>query len=505
MEKRTFTNILVTLAVLALIPIGFGVYTYLTNQYIDWNETYQVDSKEPYNNYMVFNLLKSYKADKEFVFVDNLLTERLAEEEIKNAKEPISYIFVGSTPFLLSDEIDSLMSFVAKGKTAFFAANTIPDTVYTILGLNLELSSRDYNYYNKSNGMYDSLVSTNFFNSSIKNDPIFKFNYRRKNESVGTYWHYFSDYDIQNSEKKKAGIQYNTLGYLNKLTELEDNTITYNNYQDNQEYSQDNYSEDESYQNNEDYSQENYAEDESSYTNEITENKENDNIASKNELLNFIRIKHGKGYFYFHRNPVLFTNYYLIQEDGKKYVERALSYLPEGDILWDERSHFYKRSNNPDIGGGGKRNISPSPLSYILSQESLAWAYYTLLVSALLFIIFRGKRMQRIIPILRKEENTSLEFTKTVGQLYYLQKDHKRLSQLKIRLFFDYIRTHYYMNTQHIDEDFRKKLSERSGINRELIDLLLSDIQKVNGQHEVSEWLLRKIHTQIQEFYTNCK
>jgi hypothetical protein len=61
------------------------------------------------------------------------------------------------------------------------------------------------------------------------------------------------------------------------------------------------------------------------------------------------------------------------------------------------------------------------------------------------------------------------------------------------------------MNTQHIDDDFRKKLSERSGMNREFIDLILSDIQKVNGQHEVSEWLLRKIHTQIQEFYTNCK
>ncbi len=495
MEKRTFTNIIITLAFLALIPIGFGIYTYLTNQYIDWSETYQVDSKEPYNNYMVFNLLKSYKADKEFVFVDNLLTERLAEEKIKNATTPISYIFVGSSPFLLYAEIDSLMSFVAKGNTAFFASNSLPDTIYNMLGLDLKISSSDYTRDNIiwSKGIYDSLVSTNFLNSSIENDPIFTFNYRRKNESVGTYWHYYSDYDIQNSEKKKAGIQYNTLGYLSKLTELEDNTTQYNNYQENGKNS---------YQDNEEYSQENYVEDES-YSDEITKNEENDNIASKNELLNFIRVKHGKGYFYFHRNPVLFTNYYLIQEDGKKYVERALSYLPEGDILWDERSHFYKRSNN--LGELGKRDISPSPLSYILSQESFPWGYYTLLVSALLFIIFRGKRMQRIIPILRKEENTSLEFTKTVGQLYYLQKDHKRLSQLKIRLFFDYIRTHYYMNTQHIDEDFRKKLSERSGINRELIDLLLSDIQKVNGQHEVSEWLLRKIHTQIQEFYTNCK
>ena len=262
---------------------------------------------------------------------------------------------------------------------------------------------------------------------------------------------------------------------MNKLTNLKEYTYSENEYQ---------------------------QEDYNSQTDEITENKDTTNVISNTELINFIRVKHGKGYFYFHKNPVLFTNYYLIQEEGKKYVERALSYLPQGVILWDERSHFYKEDNGKKYQ---KASTSPSPLSYIPAQQSFAWAYYTLLISAILFVIFRGKRMQRIIPILRKEENTSLEFTKTVGQLYYLQKDHKRLSQLKIRLFFDFVRTKYHMNTQHIDEDFKKKLSERSGLNREFIDLLLGDIQKVNGQHEVSEWLLRKIHTQVQEFYTNCK
>ncbi|WP_375559941.1 DUF4350 domain-containing protein [Bernardetia sp. OM2101] len=444
MEKRTFTNIIITLGVLALIPIGFFLYAYLQNQYINWDEDYETQSKEPYNNYMVINLLKGYKTDKEFVFVENLLTEKLAEDEIKDKKSPMSYVFFGNQPNLLDDEVNSLMEFVEKGNTAFFMAKRVPDTLFTLL--DLEYQGYDY--------VYDSIISTNFINSNLQNQSNFKFNYRRRNESVGTSWNYFNENDLVETNK------YEILGFLKKESIIEE----YNNYE--------------------------------GYTDEESYEEENQNQT------NFIRVKHGKGYFYFHKNPVLFTNYYLIQEDGKKYVERALSYLPEGDILWDERSHGYKRGKPREYTG---RDISPSPLSYILAQESFAWGYYTLLVTAFLFVIFRGKRMQRIIPILRKEENTSLEFTKTVGQLYYLQKDHKRLSQLKIRLFFDYIRTHYHMNTQHIDEDFRKKLSERSSINRELIDLLLSDIQKVNGQHEVSEWLLRKIHTQIQEFYTNCK
>lgn len=450
MEKRTFTNILVTLLVLALIPIGFGIVIYLQNQHIDWEETYETKDKDPYNNYMVSNLLKSYKTDKEFIFVDNLLTEKLIGEEIKDNKLPMSYVFFGSKPNLLDDEVNLLVDFVEKGNTAFFMASHVPDTLFTLLDLG----------YQGSDYAYDSLISTNFTNSTLQNESNFIFNYRKRNESVATSWNYFEESSL---EKK-----YEELGFFYKKS----------NVQKYQNYSEDGYTDADDSQNND----ENIIIEEEKYT-------------------NFIRVKHGKGYFYFHRNPVLFTNYYLIQEDGKKYVERALSYLPEGDILWDERSHFYKQGKRDYK----KRGASPSPLSYILAQESFAWGYYTLLVSALLFVIFRGKRMQRIIPILRKEQNTSLEFTKTVGQLYYLQKDHKRLSQLKIRLFFDFIRTKYHMNTQHIDNDFRKKLSERSGISTEIIDLLLSDIQKVNGQQEVSEWLLRKIHTQIQEFYTNCK
>ncbi len=438
MEKRTFTNILITLGVLLLIPIGFWIFAYLQNQHVDWNETYKTDDKEPYNNYMVSNLLKSYKADKEFIVIDNLLTEKLIEEEIKDTKTPMSYVFFGNHPTLLNDEINSLMDFVKKGNTAFFIANSVPDTLF----VSLDLGYQGYDY------VYDSLISTNFTNSTLQNTTNFTFNYRKRNESIATSWNYFKNYSFETKSK------YEILGFFNKESDIEKN-----NY-----------------------------EDEVDYSGEKTEN-----------YTNFIRIKHGKGHFYFHRNPVLFTNYYLIQEDGKRYVERALSYLPEGDILWDERSHFYKK------GKQSQRQIRPSPLSYILSQPSLAWGYYTLLITAFLFVIFRGKRMQRIIPILRKEENTSLEFTKTIGQLYYLQKDHKRLSQLKIRLFLDFIRTKYHMNTQHIDEDFIKKLSERSGFNKEFIDSILSDIQKVNGANEVSEWLLRKIHTQIQEFYTNCK
>ncbi len=470
MEKRTFKNILVTLSFLALIPIGLGAYYYLKNQYIDWNESYEATEKEPYNNYMLFNLLKNYNEDKEFVFVEDLLTETLADEDIKNAKNPISYVFVGSEPILLAQEVDSLMGFVKKGNIAFFASINYPDTLFELLNIK---NSRYNNY------VYDSLISTNFSDQTLQKQSDFLFNYRRKNESIPTFWYYFNEEYLKEAETDKKGKQLKKLGYVYKKTNIKA-PHTYRQYDDTDE-DEGNYVEP-------------YQED--------SEGEEEGNAVLPTEKMytNFIRVKYGKGYFYFHKNPVLFTNYYLIQEDGKKYAERTFSYLPEGDILWDERSHSYKQEK-----GKYNKRESPSPLSYILSQPALAWAYYTLLFSAFLFIIFRGKRMQRIIPILRKEQNTSLEFTKTVGQLYHLQKDHKRLSQLKVRLFLDFVRTKYHMNTQHIDENFKKKLSERSDINRDFINTLLSDVEKIDGQHEVSEWLLRKIHTQIQEFYTNCK
>jgi len=56
-----------------------------------------------------------------------------------------------------------------------------------------------------------------------------------------------------------------------------------------------------------------------------------------------------------------------------------------------------------------------TPLKYILSQESLKWAYYILIVSIIVYIIFQGKRKQRVIPLIPPLKNTTLEFVRIIA------------------------------------------------------------------------------------------
>jgi hypothetical protein len=131
-------------------------------------------------------------------------------------------------------------------------------------------------------------------------------------------------------------------------------------------------------------------------------------------------------------NPVAFTNYNLLKEDRYRYTENVLSYIPKGNIYW-----YTKGQNN--------ENISESPLRYILSQPALKWAWYLFLIGMLIFMIFNAKRKQRIVPILLLA-NSTIDFTKTIGNLYYQEGDHTNIIDKKIIYFLEKIRTEYLID-----------------------------------------------------------
>jgi hypothetical protein len=214
---------------------------------------------------------------------------------------------------------------------------------------------------------------------------------------------------------------------------------------------------------------------------------------------NFIRLSWGKGYFYFHVNPLAFTNYQLMNEQGLEYAEKVFSHLPRERTFLDinRRSPEYVPSSGSHEKG---------PLSFILSQVSLRWAWYTLLALVVLYFVFRAKRRQRIIPVILPHENTSLEFVQTVGALYYQQHDHQKLSLQKMRLFLLYIRNKYFLPTNVLDDQLMKKLSVKSQVPVE-------DVQKIftlyagfqNTVVDVDQDELIAFHKALDKFYRTCK
>jgi hypothetical protein len=191
--------------------------------------------------------------------------------------------------------------------------------------------------------------------------------------------------------------------------------------------------------------------------------------------IDFIKVPYVNGYFYLHTQPVAFTNYHLLKKDHYQYAESVLSYVPKGNIYW-----YTKGQNN--------ESISDSPLRYILSQPALKWAWYLFLIGILIFIIFNAKRKQRVVPILKPLPNLTLDFTKTIGNLYYQEGDHDNIIDKKIIYFLERIRNEYLIDTTKLDDDFIKKLHHKSGKEendiRELVFLINEHRKSYHGSLE---------------------
>ncbi len=211
----------------------------------------------------------------------------------------------------------------------------------------------------------------------------------------------------------------------------------------------------------------------------------------KNNEADFIKIQNGKGNIFISLTPFLFTNYNILY-GNYKYTFAALSYLREDTIIWDE---FYK-PNKPVIR---------SPLRYILSQSALKAAYYLLLITILIYLFFKGKRKQRIIPIMQPPQNMSLEFARTLGQLYFNNGNNKDIALKKFSFFCDYVRNKFYIKNITEDSEFYMQLAERSGVDIETVTNIFKYSNVIKAQARTFDEDLVYFNSMIEEFYNKTK
>lgn len=206
--------------------------------------------------------------------------------------------------------------------------------------------------------------------------------------------------------------------------------------------------------------------------------------------VNFIKTRFGKGNFYISSFPVAFTNYNIVNSNYE-YIEKALSYLPIAKTYWDE---YYK------VG----RMEAKTPLRFILSNQQLKWTYFLGLFLLIFYIIFEGKRKQRIIPVIQPPANTTVEFVETVGRLYYQQKDHDDLNYKMITYFLEQVRTHYRLKTNELDKEFVHHLSQKSGVPEDEVNELVNSLKWDEGSY-ITEEELKSLYQKIESFYKKSK
>ncbi|SMC71642.1 DUF4350 domain-containing protein [Pedobacter nyackensis] len=209
--------------------------------------------------------------------------------------------------------------------------------------------------------------------------------------------------------------------------------------------------------------------------------------------VSFVKYAFGKGALYILPSPKLLSNYNLLNPAGAAYIAKVLSHLPAAErVIWDE--------NNT------KGNVDDeSVLRVLLRHDSLRWAYYLALTGLLIFILFEMKRRQRIIPIIAPLKNTSVDFVKTVGKVYYQQRDNRDIVQKKINYFLEHVRINYRLKTTKLDAEFRADLALKSGVNEAVVQPLIEMINKVNNAAAVNDQDLINLNKLIEKFYKQAQ
>lgn len=207
----------------------------------------------------------------------------------------------------------------------------------------------------------------------------------------------------------------------------------------------------------------------------------------------FIDIKYGKGHIFLHTVPTAFTNINMLRTTKYDFGFRCLSYLPENSkIIWDE----YQKQG---IGG------ESSEFRVMLANPPLRTALYIILSGLLLFMIFRAKRTQRIIPVIKPPVNSSLEFLGTISNLYYRKKDFATIASKRHAYFLDFIRKHYYMSTENTDAEFISVLSAKSGMEKEKLNELFYLYKDISILPYISNEIFLKYNSLLEDFYRNAK
>lgn len=105
-------------------------------------------------------------------------------------------------------------------------------------------------------------------------------------------------------------------------------------------------------------------------------------------------------------------------------------------------------------------------------------------------MIFTARRRQRPIPVIRRPENRTLEFTELIGTLYFQKKEHGDLIRKKFTYFAEALRREIQIDVEDDSNDtlLCRKIAGKTGLEEEKIAKLFAGFRPiVRGEREAWE------------------
>ncbi len=443
--KRSVVITLFTTAILLIVL--FAIFGSGKSKKFNWKETYKEKSLQPYGTSVINKMLDSYVPNGT---VKNITTDLPTDLPLETDSTE-NYVFIGEATFLDTADVERLLDFVARGNNAFISCKSIPhDLMFHLYYYECTDEEGIDVPWNDFAWIQDTMAVMNMHHPDLMDSLDFEYRFIRNNRVSNYRWNYIDSSYFCNMESG--------------MTEL------------------------------------------GAFKDE-----------EGNEYANFAMIRYSDpddfslpgGNVYLHTNPIAFTNFQMIDPIGKEYAEKIFSHLSDGHIYWDAYSRIKevtsRRRNSIRSNSAELTLANETPLKYILENKHLSWAWYTLIGMAILYLMFRSKRKQRLIPVEEINNNTSLEFISTIGALYYNKQNHLKLCEQKMKMFLSFIRNRYNMGTKKRNEKFFDQLSKRSGVDIKVLKQTFSYYDNIVSSSVVSDETLKGFHRAIEDVEKQCK
>ncbi|NJN27552.1 MAG: hypothetical protein HC819_17040 [Cyclobacteriaceae bacterium] len=203
-----------------------------------------------------------------------------------------------------------------------------------------------------------------------------------------------------------------------------------------------------------------------------------------------LRFPVGQGAIILSSTPMVFTNFSMIKSHNHRFVSELLSFMPQGTLHW---TAYYQ------LG----RMEATTPLRYILSEPSLKWALFILIVAVLIFMVSEARRKQRVIPVIEPPKNETLDFVKTIARLYYYKKDHKDLAAKKILHITEYLRNALQIDINEEMNEVVARVAAKTQRTPQEVKILFEQINTISQSRQISAGELRSLIDRTDQIFNN--
>ena len=151
--------------------------------------------------------------------------------------------------------------------------------------------------------------------------------------------------------------------------------------------------------------------------------------------------------------------------------------------------------------GEGAEKEDNSLIQFILKNPTLRLAFLLILVLLLLYVFFRAKRKEEILPGYNQKRNMSLAFVETLGSIYISRNSPAGVLQVMRKNFYSAINRHFYIDLsrkENREQQLEKLLAKVPSDSEKLLDIINSlDARKNN----IDNRHLGVVYNKIRAFY----